>query len=99
MFIRVRGLLVSVFVWFEDGAASEGVCERSPLGEALFESDDAGVAEGGGPPSFANRRARICSIFSLSGASPDHDGGWSFGSMAAAGGIGAAASKENNVLG
>jgi hypothetical protein len=40
-----------------------------------------------------------CSIFSLSGASPDHDGGWSFGSMAAAGGIGAAASKENNVLG
>jgi hypothetical protein len=51
--------------------------DESELG-VLFSSvlgDEEEAAAAGGPPSFARRRARISSIFCLSGASPPvHDG-------------------------
>jgi hypothetical protein len=66
-----RSVLASDFDAFDDGVDSAVVCACSPLDEAVFGSGDAGAAEAGGPPSLANRLARICGIAELVSYPPE----------------------------
>ena len=59
MLMAFRALAASAEGFFWVDVESEAVCAASLLDDASLPSDGAGDAEGGGPPSFANRLARI----------------------------------------